>query len=79
MTGPMTGMGGRVMGSRTSSAAGEMRGGATWLRRTFAVGRLTRGSAELRIARRARWSVPGPKLVSALLRGPSRGSSAAVH
>ena len=71
------------VGMRTSAAVpgnGMMRGGVgagdSWLRRTFAVGRLTRRTAELKVARGMRWREPiGRALGSAV----PRVSGSTVH
>jgi hypothetical protein len=64
----------------TESVGGDMGGvGAgdnTLLRRTFAVGRLTRRSAELKVARGMRWQGP---LLRAMGNGAPRLSRVSVH
>lgn len=64
-------------GVGTSGAALYSQGvvGGTPLRRTFAVGRLTRSSAEIQLARGSRWR--GPFLLRAVTR--SRPGFARVH
>ena len=49
-------------------------------RRTFAVGRLTRRSAEIRLIEAGQAAVAGPFLLRAVVRGaPSDGSAETVH
>ena len=73
-------MGGVGMRTSAASVGGGMGGvGAgdnTLLRRTFAVGRLTRRSAELRVARGMRWQGP---LLRAVAGGVPRVSRTTVH
>ena len=70
------------VGMRTSAASvrggmgGVDAGDSTWLRRTFAVGRLTRRSAELKVARGMRWRGP---LLRAVVGGSPRASRTTVH
>jgi hypothetical protein len=71
------------VGMRASAAvpcSGGMRGGVgagdTWLRRTFVVGRLTRRTAELKVARGMRWREPLGRAVGG---GVARVSGSTVH
>ena len=80
MRGRMGGVGTRTgtrLNTRMSAAVDVGAGGGAWLRRTFAVGRLTRRSAELQIARAHGAGMS--RVVWALGRGHARCGPRTVH
>lgn len=74
----MGGDGVRTFAARSCQDVGGGRSaGDAWLRRTFAVGRLTRRSAELRVARGPQWR--GPLLLRAVVGGSPRAWARNIH
>ena len=64
------------MGMR--AAAREIVPGSTWPRRTFAVGKLTRTSAEIQLSE-AKKAPRGPFLLKAVISGPRPTSAETIH
>ena len=66
------------MGARTSAAA-VPGGGGRWLRQTFAVGRLSRRTVEIRVACAGSASAAAACVVRSLPRGRGRAYAGTVH